>query len=108
MPVVTVHARKPRSRALVADLPPALAAALGCPEGDVWVYVVDLDAVSTGPTDIPMVIVRSRPRDPELVAAALRAVATAVADTQGTAIEDVWVQWVEVQAGRVFAGGSIQ
>jgi phenylpyruvate tautomerase PptA (4-oxalocrotonate tautomerase family) len=107
MPIITVHARKPRARALLADIPPAVAAVLGCEESEVWIYVIDLDAAETGRNDVPMVIVRAKPRDPELVAAGLRAIATVVADTQGAAIEDVWVQWIDVEPGRVFAGGTV-
>jgi hypothetical protein len=33
--------------------------------------------------------------------------AQAVSDELKVSIEDVWVQWVEVVPGRVFAGGGV-
>ena len=33
--------------------------------------------------------------------------ANAVSETLGVPLEDVWVQWIDVISGQVFAGGDV-
>lgn len=111
MPIVEIYAQRPRSRALLAEVPSAVAAALACPPREVWVYVLDVDLCGTGDESTTCgarVVVRGPPEDAARIAAALEATARTVAGVQGEPIEDVWVQWVDVAPGHVFAGGAVR
>jgi hypothetical protein len=68
-----------------------VAAALGCPAGDVWASYVPAAAQHVGPrpAPFPVVTVRGRPRDD---------------DGLGVPVEDVWLQWLDVLPGRAYAG----
>lgn len=116
MPIVTATVES-RHEALAgraaAALVESVAAALACPPADVWAQVVCAAAVRQGvahpqPPACPIVIVRGRARDGEAVGRALGAAAGALHRALGVAVDDVWVQWVEVAEGRVFAGGALR
>lgn len=119
MPVVTVHALPSPDPAdlsrLLEQVPVRLAAALGQAPRTVWVHVVPSVAMSVGPEPrafeghCPQVVVRARSgRAGEVVQAGLRATAEAVADALSLPVEDVWVHWVDIKPGRVFAGGGVR
>ena len=90
-----------------------VAEALAAPPEGTWAHFVVVDAVRQGDMAMgwrghcPVVVVRGTPRNGTAVAAVLTAAATAVADTLSVPLEDVWVQWVDVLPGQVFAGGEV-
>lgn len=95
MLVVEVLAKRPRSRALLAEIPSVAAEALGCALADVRIYIVDVDTCGRG-DDGPcgaLVTVRSAHRHD----AAFDAIARAVAAVQGDAVEDTVLHWIEVR-----------
>jgi phenylpyruvate tautomerase PptA (4-oxalocrotonate tautomerase family) len=117
VPVVSVLALRPddgsaiqRSLAAVVS---GVAEALDAPSAGTWAHFVAVNAVHQGrqsmdfPGHCPIVIVRGTPRDKAVVAAVLTAAANAVASNLGVPLEDVWVQWVDVLPGHVFAGGEV-
>ncbi len=118
MPVVTVESLKPPGgdpSPMLAALPADLATAIGCDEGDVWVYFCEVSAVSVGGErrefhgHSPVVTVRARAwRSEEQVRAGMQAVARSVSSSLGVPLEDVWVHWLELPPGRVFAGGEFR
>ena len=99
MPIVTVHYGRLSPR-LHDTVPVALAEALGCPAQDVWVYGVEADERKG------CAFVTVRARDEARVAAGLAAVAGAVAAALEVPLQDVWVHWMDLPPGRVFAGGA--
>ncbi len=117
MPVVSVLALRPDDggaiertlSAVVSAVAEALAAS---PQGT-WAHFVCVDAVQQGEQAMgfrghcPIVVVRGTPREPVVVAAVLSGVASAVSGNLDVPLEDVWVQWVEVEPGYVFAGGEV-
>ena len=116
MPVVTLLT--PLTDRLVLDmalrsLVSGISGALDCPPGDVWAHHVRMDEVRQGDSDVaasgwcPVVVVRGRARSEHAVGHALAAAASGVSQAVGVPLEDVWVQWVDVQPGRAFAGGEI-
>lgn len=117
MPVLTVHALAPADGEAVprmlSELVAAVAAAMSAPVAGTWAHFLPVAAVQQGRRAMgfdghcPVVVVRGRARDDTVVGAVLTAAATAVADGLGVPVEDVWVQWVDVGPGRVFAGGSL-
>lgn len=116
MPVVTLmalHVDGVDLNRLLERLAEAVADGVGCPAGDVWASFVTADAQAIGPrrgtpTDqCPTVIVRGRARTSAQVAAALTAAAAVVASGLKLPREDIWVQWIDVEVGKVFAGGQV-
>lgn len=69
------------------EVPSAVAGAVGVPEGDVRVHVVELDQGGGGPF---VVVYAAGLAD----ARAMAAIAAAVADAQGVETADVVVRWV--------------
>ncbi len=119
MPVVTVHTLPPADPAaldrLRARVPTRLSAALGQAPRTVWLHVVTSEVMAVGPEarpfdgHCPQVVVRARAgRAGAAIQAGLRATAEAVAEALAVPLEDVWVHWVEIQPGRVFAGGGVR
>ena len=105
MPIVEILAKRPRSRALVAEVAAAVAPAAGCAPRDVWVVVVDIDWSGTGDDDAPCgptVVVRGAPRDDPSRRAVLEATARAVASVQGEPLEQVSVDWIDVPASHAY------
>ena len=84
---LVVHAKRARSRGIVSEVPAAVAGAVGVPEADVRVHVVELDQGGGGPF---VVVYAPGPAD----ARAMAAIAAAVADAQGAETSDVVVRWV--------------
>lgn len=119
MPVVSVESLRPSAPdaidRLLAELPAALAVALECAPGDVWVTWAPVEAATSGGErrayagHSPVVTVRARAwRSEEQVRRGLAAVAHAVGGALGLPVEDVWVHWLELPPGRVFAGGAFR
>ena len=118
MPVVTIECLPPPDNAridrVLAAVPALLGAAINCPTGDIWVYYTPVAAARSGDTarsftgHSPIVTVRARAwRTEEQVRAGLVAVATAVSESLGVPLDDVWVHWLEVPPGRVYSGSTI-
>lgn len=119
MPTVTLRALPPDDPGAIDRCHAAVARALGAaigraPEG-VWCQWVPVGAAhvgvaARGPADqCPVVTIRARAgRSPEAVARGLEATARAVAAALDLPVEDVWVHWQDVPAGRVFAGGALR
>ena len=118
MPVVTLCCLAPDDpddidaalRAIVA----AVAEAIGGDQSGTWAHWTPMAAVVQGERTLgfaahcPIVTIRGRDRsDPSAVPGALRAAAAAVSAALSVPLEDVWVQWVEVEPGRAFAGGDV-
>lgn len=119
MPVITVESLRPPDPTavdrLMVDLPARFADAIGGDPADTWVYWVPVEAARVGGRfdgwegHCPVVTVRGRSwRSEEEVRAGLAAAAGAVSAAFALPIEDVWVHWVEVVPGRLFAGGRIR
>ncbi|HWL36199.1 MAG TPA: hypothetical protein VNQ77_08380 [Frankiaceae bacterium] len=99
MPVVTITYTGD-----APDLAPVSAALDAVTGGGVWVY---WQVASAATHDCPVVVVRALPRPDDVVREGLAVVARAVAEACGVPLDDVWVQWVDVDPARVFAGGSV-
>ncbi|MBI3072664.1 MAG: hypothetical protein HYY84_11170 [Deltaproteobacteria bacterium] len=118
MPIVHVHAIHPPwgkgIEKILRDVPSALGKALSCPPDDVWVYFEEVDSAKVGADcrgwkgHCPVVVIRARVRSDDAVQRGLEAVAHAVAGAFSLPIEDIWVHWVDLPPGRVFAGGAIR
>jgi len=115
MPIVTVTALpadEPTVDRVLSRVVVDVAAAVGCPKGDVWVSYVPASAQHIGerratPSEqCPIVVMRGRVRDVDTVLAALSAAASAVEAELGVPAEDVWLQWIDVVSGRAYAGGG--
>lgn len=116
MPVVCVTALAASDEVVnrtLAAVVSDLADALGCPEGDVWAHFVGAAAQHIGDrpappgAQCPVVVIRGVARSAETIGVALGAAAQAVSHALGVPHDDVWVQWVEVTPGRVYAGGAL-
>ena len=117
MPVVTIHALPPDEPAkieltlqrVVSDLSSALQSV----PGNVWANFTPMAAVREG--DAPdgrrdyhlVVTVRANPRPQAQVDRGLEAVAKAVSAGLGVPLERVWVHWMPLEGGRVFANGAV-
>lgn len=117
MPIVTITALAAEPQLVqevLARVVTDVSAALSCPARDVWASFVPAAAQHVGERPVtasdqsPIVIIRGRPRSAERVAAALAAAAQAVAATLDLVVDDVWLHWVDIAPGAVFAGGAIQ
>lgn len=119
MPVITIHAPPPSDptaveRCLAASTA-ALSAALQQDPRGTWAQWVDVRAMQVGTESrecrghCPQVVIRARAgRHGGVLQAGLKATAEAVATALDVPLEDVWVHWVEMQPGRVFAGGGVR
>jgi hypothetical protein len=98
---------------LLARVVNAVAEGVCCPADDVWASFVAATAQHVGrrpvgpATQCPIVVIRGRIRDAEQVAGGLAAAARVVGAQLAVPVEDVWVQWVDVVPGNVFAGGEV-
>jgi hypothetical protein len=119
MPVIQIHALEPpeveRIDLCLAAATESLARGLQCPVAQVWAQFVPVSAMHIGTRPrrfnghCPIVIVRGRPGRPDnLIRSALSELATAVSFALDLPLDDIWIQWVPVEPGRLFAGGSIQ
>ncbi|MFY9916554.1 MAG: hypothetical protein WAK18_17910 [Nocardioidaceae bacterium] len=119
MPVVTLQCLPPPDadsdaveRAL-RGIVSAVASALRSDPGSTWAHWVPMADVFQGLERMgfrghcPVVTIRGRARDDDSVAAVLAGVAAAVSAALKLPLEDVWVQWLEVEPGRAFAGGQL-
>lgn len=116
MPIVTVTAlpaTEPVVHQLLPTLAETVAEGLSCPVADVWCsftpsqtqYLGLADAATAG--QCPVVVIRGRARGEDQIAAAMKGAAQAVSTVLKLPLEDVWVQWIDVVPGRVFAGGAV-
>ena len=115
--MVTLHCRAPDDPAAVDAALHAvvldLAEALGGEPSGTWAHWIPMAAVVQGEDAVgfeghcPIVTIRGRARDDGTVAAALRVTAAAVSSALRVPIEDVWVQWIDVEPGRAFVGGDL-
>ena len=98
---------------LLEQVVSAVAEGVRCPVEDVWASFVAATAQHVGrrhaePTgQCPIVVIRARGRSTEQVAGGLAVAAAAVGMELAVPVEDVWVQWVDVVSGSVFAGGDV-
>ncbi len=119
MPVVTVESLFPPDPEavdrLLLEVPRAIASAISCDAGDVWVYWHAVGAACSGgqlrsfADHSPVVTIRARAwRTDDQVKRGMAAAAAAVASSLGLPLEEVWVHWLELPPGRVYAGGGIR
>ena len=116
MPIVVVTALaadSPVVDRLLVRLAEQVAEAISCEVGDVWSSFVPASAQRIGARvaapgeQCPIVVVRGRARGADRVAAGMAAAARVTGEELGVPMEDVWVQWVDVEPGRAFAGGGL-
>lgn len=119
MPIVIIRSlRGPTTEdpnRLLSAVSARVAEALGTELGDVWTYWQEVRAVMMGTRaassfegHAPVVsILARRGRSEDQIAAALSATARAVSAALGVPLDDVWVHWVDVAPGRIFAGGRL-
>lgn len=119
MPVITIHALSPgepgRIERCLETVAAAVAAAVGRAPDQVWVYWCAVEQAWVGGGlrgfrgHCPVVTVRAREGRPaQAKALALEAAAQAVAQALELPLEDVWVHWVDVPEGLVYAGGALR
>jgi hypothetical protein len=119
MPVITIHALPPPDPKAVgrclASATAALSAALQQDRRGTWAQWVDVRAMQVGAEPrtwrghCPQVVIRARAgRHGAVLQAGLKATAEAIATALDLPLDDVWVHWVEIQPGRVFAGGGVR
>jgi hypothetical protein len=88
----------------------AVAEGVHCPVDDVWASFVAATAQHVGRNkagQCPIVIIRGRARTADQVAGGMTGAANAVSEALAAPLEDVWVQWIDVMSGAVFAGGDV-
>jgi hypothetical protein len=116
MPIVTVTAMPPGQHVverMLGRLAGGVAQGASCPVDDVWCSFVPAAAQSIGQRlatsadQCPIVVIRGRMRSEDRLAAAMAAAAQIIGQELGLPVEDVWVQWVDVEAGQAFAGGGV-
>jgi hypothetical protein len=116
MPIVMVTALPadpPVVERLLVGLAEQVAEAVSCQVGDVWCSFVPAaaqgigDRVARSDRQCPVVVIRGRARDADRVAAGMAAAARVTSAELGVPFEDVWIQWVDVEPGRAFAGGGV-
>lgn len=118
MPVVTVQALPPDNPSQIdltlTKVVSELTAALDTAPNNVWVNFIPMAALREG-NKIPgrkeyhaIVTVLANPRPEEVVSQGLQAAARAVASGLGVKLENVWVYWVDLPRGRVFADGEVR
>ena len=116
MPIVVVTALPadpPVVERLLVRLAEQVADAVSCGVGDVWCSFVPAATQTIGDRIVgsdgqcPIVIIRGRARDTDRVAAGMAAAARVTSAELGVPFEDVWIQWIDVEPGRAFAGGAI-
>jgi hypothetical protein len=115
MPIVTVTAIPAAAETVdrvLARLVVDVAAAVGCTVDDVWASFISAAGQHMGSRranaadQCPIVVIRGRARNDAAIAAGLAAAAQAVGVELGVPVEDVWLQWTDVVAGRAHAGGN--
>lgn len=118
MPVVVIRSMRPPDEArvdqMLADVVTGLAGALHASADDVWAYWEEVHVCRIGARratfagHCPVVTVRARTgRAASQIRAGLEAVARAISTSLGVPLDDVWVHWLELPEGRVFAGGRV-
>ena len=118
MPIVLVRSLAPpepvRIQRMLSVVATDLAVALNSDAADVWVYWQEVQEVMMGARatafagHCPVATVLAREgRDPDQISRSLRAVASAIAGSLGVPREDVWVHWLDIPSGRIYAGGGV-
>jgi phenylpyruvate tautomerase PptA (4-oxalocrotonate tautomerase family) len=114
MPVVTIQALNPKDEAKIdttlAKVVNDLAAAIGTVPTNIWANFTPMAAVREGDLkDYHTIItVLANPRPEESIRKGLKAVADAVSTGLGVKMEKVWIRWVDLPPGRVFADGVVK
>ncbi len=116
MPLVTVSAIVSGGtpvEVILKGVAESLAGSLGRPVADVWVRLAPLGAATSGSSvetveaQHPTFELTTAALGLEREEAALRAVATALADGFGVPLEDVWGRFVALEPGRLISRGTI-
>lgn len=119
MPCIHVRALSPSSDTRKHDTlytaASALSQAIGTPLAAIQAVWEPVEISHMGGEDRhfflhrPVVTIRARAgRTDAQIAAALEAVARAVSDALGLAVEDIWVDWEDMAPGRLFLGGELR
>jgi hypothetical protein len=118
MPVVTIQALPPEESArvdeLLSQVVGVLASALETTPSNVWANFSPMAQVREGDSAHgqsgyhPIVTVLANPRPDALIHAGLHAVAKAVASGLEIPLERVWIHWVTLNPGQVFADGAVK
>lgn len=108
MPVVHIRGPVPGATAeVLAKVARDVAAAVGCPVGDVWcTYHQVTTTVGTRSERVLYVDLLARRRDGDALQQGLEAAARAAAASFHVNLEDVWAHLTVVEEGRLFAGGE--
>jgi phenylpyruvate tautomerase PptA (4-oxalocrotonate tautomerase family) len=118
MPIVKILALPPKDSNQIDDIltevARKLAAALDTTPNNVWVHFVPLthfcegESVPAESVYHPVITVLANPRPEELIKRGLQAVATAVAAGLELPLENIWIHWVDLPPGRVYADGKVR
>jgi hypothetical protein len=118
MPIVTIHALPPKESKQIGttliEVAKKLASALNTSSSHVWVHfepVVDFCEGETIPSQSdyhPVVTVLANPRSEEAISRGLESIATAVASGLGLDRKNIWIHWIDLPHGRVYADGQVR
>jgi phenylpyruvate tautomerase PptA (4-oxalocrotonate tautomerase family) len=118
MPIVTVHALPPKERKQIGitltEVARKLASALNTSPSNVWVHfepILDFCEGETIPSRSnyhPVVTVLANPRPEEAISRGLESIATAIASGLGLDPKNIWIHWVDLPHGRVYADGQVR
>jgi hypothetical protein len=119
MVIVQIHALPPpeaeRTDMCLSAAIDGVAAAMKCPTSEVWAQFLPVSAMHIGNRPVrfnghcPVVVVRTMHESPPAqVRAALTALASGIAAAMDLPVDDIWIQWQQLQPGTVFAAGAIQ
>jgi hypothetical protein len=116
--VIQVHALAPpeveRIDMCLAAATESVAMALTCPPSQVWAQYIPVAAMHMGTRPRrfnghrPVVVLRGPTKWPDAqIRAAITSLANSVSVALDLSIDEVWVQWVGVEPGKLFCGGRI-
>jgi len=119
MLIIQIHALPPpeaeRADMCLSAAIDGVASAVQCSTSDVWAQFLPVSAMHIGNRPArfnghcPVVVVRAMHEcPPARIRAALTALAGGVAAALDLPVDDIWIQWDQVQPGTVFAAGAIQ
>jgi phenylpyruvate tautomerase PptA (4-oxalocrotonate tautomerase family) len=118
VPIVTIHALPPKEHkqigALLIEVARKLASALNTPPSNVWVHFEPIVEFCEGEvipslSDYhPVIRVLANPRPEEAIRRGLESIAEAVASGLGLDRKNIWIHWVDLPPGRVYADGEVR
>jgi len=118
MPIVTINAVAPSNLASIRNslikVARVLAAALDTSPDHVWVYFLPISELCEGekvPSQKeyhPVVNVLANPRPEDAIQRGLEAIASVIASEFSVDKRNVWIHWIDLPVGRVYAEGTVR